>query len=303
VTILKKPLYFGQINNHLPLGQRKKSPRQRPLFAQSWPVLLIGFLCLAMPALADMRDTNKVRAGTPPYDVLKQVITSNREVLKGLKAPGDGVAPLLTWLTDTDPRLQSSTILQNPFGRVCMVTNLGAQIEASPGEVDYGVNRLHSPVLLITLGTDSWTVLAALDQPAANVASAKASLERLAPVLNQVEKKKDPTEWRIRRVEAAVDHQVQVALKRYEDRVKSGRLVVVGSMMDFDGEYRRGKNRLLLININGETEPEALRQLLLTRGLAPALADPALGRYQPPAKASPSDNAPIPRPPAQPPKK
>ena len=63
------------------------------------------------------------------------------------------------------------------------------------------------------------------------------------------------------KVEQNVDYQVGRALARYEDRVKDGRLVVVGSVLDLTNQYGHGFNRLVIINVNGVRDDEKLKRL------------------------------------------
>ena len=71
--------------------------------------------------------------------------------------------------------------------------------------------------------------------------------------------------------EENVDHQVEKALDLYLDRVRGGRLVVIGAILDITNQYGKGKNRLLVININGEKREKALRRLPLTNKLSSKL--------------------------------
>ena len=73
-------------------------------------------------------------------------------------------------------------------------------------------------------------------------------------------KANDATEVR-RSVEANVNHQVSYALTKFADEIKKGSLTVIGGIYDFKNEYNQGSGRLVLININGETNPDVIQKV------------------------------------------
>ena len=224
--------------------------------------LLVALMPLA--GAADMRPIKKLRAGLPPYAVTEKIARHNDQVVTSrpadepLRTPG---TPHMTWLADCDARVQPALFYPDPVDTIYTVRNPGNQFLLSAGAIDYGVNELLSPVLLITGNTNSDslrlftkgyshlgpdlrrdldTLRLSLGEQAANGAGALAE-----PVL----------------VEKNVDFQVNTALKRYGPRIENGRLVVIGAVIDLSNQYGHGLNRLIIININGETDPEKLRAM------------------------------------------
>ena len=61
-------------------------------------------------------------------------------------------------------------------------------------------------------------------------------------------------------VESNVNHQVSIALKKYASEVKENRLTVLGGVYDFRNDYSQGNGRLVLINVNGETNPSEIEK-------------------------------------------
>lgn len=229
-------------------------------------VLPLSLLVALMPlaSAADMRPIKKLRAGLPPYAVTEKIARHNDQVVTSRPAdepqrtPG---TPHITWLADCDARVQPTLFYPDPVDTIYTVRNLGNQFLLSAGAIDYGVNELLSPVLLITGNTNSDslrlftkgyshlgpdlrrdldTLRLSLGEQAGNGAGAQAE-----PVL----------------VEKNVDFQVNTALKRYGPRIENGRLVVIGAVIDLNNQYGHGLNRLIIININGETDPERLRAM------------------------------------------
>ena len=224
--------------------------------------VLVALLPLA--SAADMRPIKKLRAGLPPYAVAEKIARHNDQVVarrpadEPRRTPG---TPHLTWLADCDARVQPTLFYPDPVDTIYTVRNPGNQLALSAGAIDYGINELLSPVLLITGNTNSDslrlfakgyshlgpdlrrdldTLRLSLGEQAGNGVGARAE-----PVL----------------VEKNVDFQVATAIKRYGPRIESGRLVVIGAVIDLNNQYGHGLNRLIIININGETNPEKLRAM------------------------------------------
>ncbi len=116
-----------------------------------------------------------------------------------------------------------------------------------------------------------------------------AGYDKLSPAIRQDldhlylalahDNKKAAVKERLRKnVEANVDFQVALALSRYHDRVKSGRLVVVGSVLDFDNTYKHGSGRLVIININGEQNSVKLKKMPMLRYVGPKFINLSIGR-------------------------
>ena len=225
--------------------------------------LSLSLALLPLASSADMRPIKKLRAGLPPYAVTEKMARHNDQVVASrpidepLRTPG---TPHMTWLADCDARVQTSLFYPDPLDTIYTVRNPGNQLSLSAGAIDYGVNELLTPVLLITGNTnsDSLRLFAKgyshlgpdlrrdLDGLRLSLGEAMAGSEvgaRAEPVL----------------VEKNVDFQVATAMKRYEQRIESGRLVVIGAVIDLNNQYGLGLNRLIIININGETDPERLR--------------------------------------------
>jgi len=225
-------------------------------------------LCVALLPLAssaDMLPIKKLRAGLPPYAVAEKIARHNDQIVASrpgdepLRMPG---TPHMIWLADCDARVQPTLFYPDPVDTIYTVRNPGNQLSLSAGAIDYGVNALLAPVLLITgntnsdslrlfakgynhLGPDLRHDLDGLRLPLGENSAGSGVGVQTEPIL----------------VEKNVDFQVATAMKRYEQRIENGRLVVIGAVIDLNNQYGRGLNRLIIININGETEPERLRAM------------------------------------------
>jgi len=240
--------------------------------------LIIGYSCFAGPASAKMRSIYKVRAGTPPYEIIRDVLSANNQALKkGIDLKKSDYAPYLTWLTDPDPRITPALIL-NKENEIYTVRNFGGQLELAAGAIDYGVRHLLTPVLLITVNSDNQAVRFFMNGYEDLPPSIRQDLDHLYLAL-AYDNKKAPFKVRLKKnIESNVDYQVALALSRYHDRVKSGRLVVVGSVLDFDNIYKHGSGRLVIININGERDSDKLRRLPMLKFVGPKFINLCVGR-------------------------
>lgn len=244
----------------------------------------LALLCLTvlttapLAGRAEMRPVLKHRAGVPPYSVIAMVMDGNRRSVEeeAKEPPPPEMAPALTWLSDCDHRVHPGLLMKEPAGKVYAVCTLGNQLALATAAIDFGVRQLFSPVLLITGQTDSEAIRFFEARPAELTEAVRHDLAMLelpppAPKAKTAEKKKATREKSkaakvkepplpVSLVERNVDYQVTQAVARYQDRIASGRLVVVGGVIDLANQYGEGKNRLFLINVNGETDPAKLKK-------------------------------------------
>jgi carbonic anhydrase len=232
-------------------------------------LLLMLIVALAAPAAmaAEMRPLRKVRPGVPPHEVIENVTRANTRMLLDLppeKVREAGGPPVLTWLTDCEADIRSEFVTAFPGQKAFTVRNLGFQLASSAAAIDYAIHRLYTPVLLITGNTGNEAIRLFMEgsqelEPEIHreLNYLHLALAQAGPAAEAPERFKE--QW-LSNVERNVDYQVQEAVARYRERVADGRLVVVGSILDLENAYGRGEGRLLIININGETDETRLRQ-------------------------------------------
>lgn len=215
-----------------------------------------------LPALsdADMRPIKKLRAGMPPYTVTEKITQHNDQIVtrrpadEPLRTPG---TPHMIWLADCDARIQATLFYPDPVDTIYTVRNPGNQLSLSAGAIDYGVNELFAPVLFITGNTNSDSLRLFAKGYNYLDPDLRRDLDGLRFALGE-----QGENWVGREpllVEKNVDFQVATALKRYAPRIESGRLVVIGAVIDLNNQYGFGVNRLIIININGEIDPARLK--------------------------------------------
>jgi carbonic anhydrase len=170
-----------------------------------------------------------------------------------------GESPRTTVLTCADSRVQAAAFDASPENDDYTVRNLGNQIEAGLGSVQYGVERLKTPVLLILGHTGCEAVRAA--------ASGDARLEdAIRHELSGIHVKKVKGRLDDRALGAAVienvHDQVRAALKRFSPRVTSNDLTIVGAIYDLRNDLGRGAGKLSIINVNGNRDEPRLKAFM-----------------------------------------
>lgn len=260
----------------------------------------IFFICCALLLGASpttgytaMLPITKIRAGIPPFQVIEEILSSNQKTAAARKEQPAPRTPYMTWLTDTDARINSSQILGNAENKIYAVRNLGNQLELDAGAVDYGVNYLHTPVLLITSNTGNRAIHFFMEGYARLEPAIRRELDHLHLALTSGKTGDEPAKnfdtQLLNNIEQNVDYQVDQAIARYKDRVKTGRLVVVGSVLDLINQYGHGPQRLIIINVNGERDDTKLKGLRHMMRLDKQLLA-VVGRKRPSKTEEASDN-------------
>lgn len=164
--------------------------------------------------------------------------------------------PRATVLTCTDSRVQSSAFDATAENDDYTVRNLGNQVESGLGSVQYGVDQLHTPVLLILghTGCDAVkraiTSMRGLDEPV------RQELSGLK--LKRHRGKLDDKRWAAA-VEENVHDQVKAALRRFGARVTAGELTIVGAIYDLRNDLGRGPGKLIVVDVNGNRDETRLK--------------------------------------------
>ncbi len=243
-------------------------------------LILLGLMLSISIVHAEMKPLPKIKAGYPPHDVIKNIVQANKISVEAKKIPSGEQTPMLTWLADPDTRIQPDLIFSNPSKRIYSVRNFANQLHSSLAAIDFGIYHLYTPVLLITGNTDNPAIFLLQEDTAQLEPEIIREIKSLRKILSiSVPKKKTNKNQKqapldeVELVEQNIDFQVSKAVARYKKRIESGRLVVVGGVLDLVNLYGKGHGRLIIINVNGERDGEKLRN------------SPALSRLNPKIKA------------------
>lgn len=156
-----------------------------------------------------------------------------------------GQNPLVTLVSCADSRVHTSIIDESPEGNLFIIKNIGNQISTAQGSVKYGVNHLHTPLLLILGHSQCGAITAATHDY-------KGLEPSIIKELDSLHLK--PGESNIEGVKTNVNNQVALALKTYEKLVKRHELLVVGAVYDFANDMKQGAGKLNIINIQGKLQ-------------------------------------------------
>jgi carbonic anhydrase len=198
----------------------------------------------------------------------------------------DGQHPRATVVTCADARVQAGAFDATPENDDFSIRNIGNQVENSLGSIQYGIDHLHTPVLLILGHTGCDAIKEAMGDTHSLPESVRHELSPLH--LGKHGKGGiDDREWTAA-VLANVNDQVKSALHEFGPHVNAGELTIVGAVYDLRNDLGRGAGRLAVINVNGNQDPARLKSFVeaimsgpgQTAGddpmsrLARALADP-----------------------------
>ncbi len=159
-----------------------------------------------------------------------------------------------TIVTCSDAAVQLDALDRTPENDTFVTRNWGNLLEPSLGTVSYGIEELHTPVLLIVGHTGCDAVKAVLE----GTKFSKAIRSQIGKLkLRSAEGADDA-----KRVNAAVidnvNRQVQKAVQRFQPLVRTGVLTIIGAVYDPTNALGRGQGRLSIVNVNTITDPVSM---------------------------------------------
>ncbi|MFN7966288.1 MAG: carbonic anhydrase [Acidobacteriota bacterium] len=167
--------------------------------------------------------------------------------------------PKVTLLTCSDSRVQTQLFGGNPDNYFFVVRDIGNQMQTAQGSVDYGIQHLGTPVLLIMGHSGCGAVKAAMGDFHEEDADIVHELEPLLPGLGTSEEGEFDNRW-AQNIQSNVDFQVRQALATYRAKVQDGSLTVIGAVYDFQNLFGKGPGTMVIVNVNGETELNRIRE-------------------------------------------
>jgi len=224
--------------------------------------------------------------------IVKTIVDGNAAFVKShtpdyFKPFADKQHPRATVVTCSDSRVQSHALTKAPDNELFMVRNIGNQIGNAEGSVEYGVHHLHTPLLIVVGHVACGAIKAAMGDFSKESVPIRNELSNIhLPTKNEAN---DETQEWLRGVDANVNNQVDLALKKFPEEVKSGKLTVIGAIYDFQNAMRQGYGKLVITNINGnhDTANVLMGVGALTSG--PAVeAKKAVSGHKPKPSAAPA---------------
>lgn len=189
--------------------------------------------------------------------VLQNLLSDNAAFVKEkseghFKAFADKQVPRATVVACSDSRVHTHALDKDPDNDLFVVRNIGNQLATAEGSVEYGVHHLHTPVLMFLGHTACGAVKAALGDIGALSPPIRRELATLEIPKPKADRSAEDA-W-LDAVHVNVNQQVKKAMEKFASEVRSGSLLVVGAVYDFRNDLKQGHGKLLVTNVNGETD-------------------------------------------------
>ena len=159
--------------------------------------------------------------------------------------------PKLTILKCSDSRVQMESFDKTPQNDVFAIRNIGNQVVTSEGSIDFGIQILKTPFLLIIGHSGCGAVEAVLSGEKTNIPAIDHELSFLN--LKSICMKEAIVE--------NINNQVGRAMVKYQSKVQTSELSIIGAVYDFKNDFGFGQGTVVLTNINGITD----RDIIITR--------------------------------------
>lgn len=157
----------------------------------------------------------------------------------------------VTCLTCADADIQDQIYSKNAFNKIFTVRNIGNQAKSNISSLDYGINQLKTPILLILGHTDCSSIHSYLnDKEISN-----SELQNLKSVLH--DEGCNINEF----VTDNINYQVAYCLERYKEYVSKGDLMIIGAIYDSNRVFSPIQGSMLICNFNGISGKEELEEL------------------------------------------
>jgi len=211
---------------------------------------------------------------------LKESFEDNKTYMehgsKFFAAFADAELPRATVVTCSDSRVQPQAWDETSENDDYTVRNFGNQLAGDEGSIEYGVEQLNTPLLMIIGHTGCGAVKAASGDTSKLSKPLQAQIKTLQ-IPRPAQGKNENQAW-AEGVVANVHNQVNAALKRYGKRVQSGSLTVVGAVFDFRNDLGQGPGKLVIVDVNGNGEAERMEAFMS------AVTNEGTGRRKAPKK-------------------
>ncbi|HET9958638.1 MAG TPA: carbonic anhydrase [Polyangiaceae bacterium] len=191
---------------------------------------------------------------------LKEILGDNRIYMEHgsafFAAFAEAQKPRATVVTCSDSRVHTTAFDVTPENDDFMIRNIGNQLANGLGSVEYGVEHLQTPVLMVLGHTGCGAVKAAMGDISGLAEPIRHELEPL-----HVSRAKAGATPEAAWAEAVVENvrsQVSFALEHFGERVQQGKLTVVGAVYDFRNDLGNGAGKLTVVDVNGNSESERM---------------------------------------------
>ncbi len=148
--------------------------------------------------------------------------------------------PKITLVTCSDSRVDMEFFRIDPLDTVFTIRNIWNTILANEWSVEYGVEHLETPILLILWHTNCGAVKAGLKEYHHCSSAIRRELNHLEAALCEVDKTQDFSKQWVEWVKKNLDLQLEIAYNKFQDRVKKWKLAIIWAILDIDNSLWAG---------------------------------------------------------------
>ena len=160
-------------------------------------------------------------------------------------------SPRVTMVLCSDSRVQTNNFSEDGAENdIFIARNIGNQFTTTQGSVEYGVDVLKTPLLIFFF----FSYCGAIKAARGNFDTVARAFHRELETLDVKEAHDDK-----QGVILNVHNQVKEALSVFKKKVDLGKLAIIGAVYDFRNDYGYGKGQLIIVNLNGEKNPQDIR--------------------------------------------
>ncbi|WP_231895309.1 carbonic anhydrase [Vogesella sp. LIG4] len=193
----------------------------------------------------------------PVQGLVKAMLDANQRYMKSKPAAyferfASKQTPRATVVTCSDSRVQTNAFHGDAVNDLFVVRDIGNQLATAEGSIEYGVRHLHTPLLMFI----GHSVCGAIEAASGDFSNLEPAIRKELLTIN-IPKGIAVNDG----VLINVNNQVEAALLKFGGEVDAGKLAVIGAFYDFRNDYKQGRGKLIITNINGETEPGKLAAL------------------------------------------
>jgi len=183
---------------------------------------------------------------------------SHTKSTKEFLALNNNQTPRATMVLCLDSRVYTNSFDATPKNDLFIIRNIGNQLETAEGSIEYGVDHLHTPLLIFIGHTNCGAIKAATGDYSALSSAIKHELDSI-----KLSHDIPVTEG----VVTNIHQQVARSAQKFENLIKQNKLVVVGEVYDFSNELGHGLGKLVLLNVNGEKNVSKIKGSAVLKGI------------------------------------
>jgi len=163
--------------------------------------------------------------------------------------------PKITLVTCSDSRVDPGYFKIDPINKIFVIRNIWNNILTSEWSVNYGVEHLNTPILLILAHTNCGAIKAAINEYDHCTTDIKKELDHIMPALINLEWKDFQQKW-IEWVEKNLELQLKIAEDKFKSKIEKWELTIIWAILDIDNSYGEwiGKIHIKKIIWNGKCD-------------------------------------------------